>query len=239
MIRQILFTLLVVFLVGVKASAQENTEDSQNTQAPDKSPIYWLYDAHYRMAIQYNDYAEAKSALYNLILLEPQNDSLRFNLAYLYFDSRKYPSTILVCRDILAINPNNLGALDLSGASYENLGLKDKALASYEKLYMASTDINTLYKMAFLQYDLKKYNECIVNVDILLENENINDSKIAYNLENNTTKEFPMKVAVLNLKGLVNKELGNIESAKKAYEDALALSPDFEQAKTNLAELSK
>lgn len=237
--RSILLIVLAIFIGGMSAIAQEKEQDTTSGQQPDKSPIYWLYDAHYRMAVKYNDYAEAKSALYNLIVIEPQNDSLRFNLAYLYFDSRTYPSTILVCRDILAKNPNNLGALELSGAAYEGLGLKDKALASYEKLYMASTDINTLYKMAFLQYDLKKYNECNVNVDILLENENLDSSKVTYSLEDNTTKEFPMKVAVLNLKGLVNKELGNIDSAQKAYEDALAIAPDFEQAKSNLEELTK
>ena len=92
--------------------------------------------------------------------------------------------------------------------------------------------------MAFLQYDLKKYAECQVNVDILLENAEIEKSNVVFQLDK-TTKKYPMKVAVLNLKGLVNKQLGNIDVAKKAYEDALAISPDFDQAKTNLTELSK
>lgn len=237
--RQTLLLILAIFLGGINAKAQEKNQESGSAKAPDKSPIYWLYDAHYRMAVQYNDYMEAKSALYNLILLEPQNDSLRFNLAYLYFDAGKFPSTIMACRDILAISPNNLGALELSGAAYENLGLKDKALADYEKLYMASSDVNTLYKMAFLQYDLKKFNESSVNVDILLENEKLSEAKIVFPIDKNNTKEYPMKVAVLNLKGLVNKELGNIDIAKKAFEDALVIAPDFEQAKTNLVDLNK
>ncbi|MCB0495900.1 MAG: tetratricopeptide repeat protein [Cyclobacteriaceae bacterium] len=238
--RSILMLLIAAFIIGIKANAQDvKGEQSESPETLDKSPIYWLYDAHYRMAIQYNDFAEAKSALYNLIILEPQNDSLRFNLAYLYFDAGKYPSAVLTCRDVLAINPNNLGALELSGASYENLGLKDKALASYEKLYMATTDINTLYKMAFLQYDLKKYNECNVNVDILLENNEVGSTKVVFQTKDKISKEYPMKVAVLNLKGLVNKELGNNEEAKKAFEQALAIAPDFEQAKTNLDELNK
>lgn len=241
--RQIMKTTLLITLViffgGINARAQDKNKESDNPQTLDKSPIYWLYDAHYRMAIQYNDYAEAKSALYNLVLLEPQNDSLRFNLAYLYYDAGKYPSAIMACRDILAANPDNLGALELSGAAYENLGLKDKALTSYEKLYMASSDINTLYKMAFLQYDLKKYNESNVNADIILENEKLDDTKLVFPVGKNETKEFPMKVAVLNLKGLINQELGNIDVARKAFQDALTLSPDFEQAKTNLEALDK
>lgn len=236
------YTLGILILIGILFLGKDVLAQSDSTKQatqPSKSPIYWLYDAHYRMAIQYNDYAEAKSALYNLILLEPQNDSLRYNLAYLYYDAGKYPSVILACRDILQINPNNLGALNLSGASYENLGLKDKALLDYEKLYMATSDISTLYKMAFIQYELKKFNECSVNVDILLESQDMEKATVVFQTNDKKEKEYPMKVAVLNLKGLVNNQLGNKDIAKKAFEDALAISPDFEQAKSNLESLNK
>ena len=227
---------LSIFLLSLSVnSIAQEAEQKPN----EKAAIYWLYDAHYRLAIQYNDFAEAKSALYNLVLLEPQNDSLRYNLAYIYFDANQYPSTILACKDILATNPNHLGALELSGISFENLGLKDKALPNYEKLFMLSSNLNSLYKMAFLQYDLKKYAECTVNIDILLENSELEKANIVFTDDNNTSKEYPMKVAVLNLKGLVNKEVGNNELAKKAFEEALAISPDFQLAITNLEELSK
>lgn len=226
--------LIIVLSLSINSFAQ-NQEQTSN----DKSAIYWLYDAHYRMAIQYNDFAEAKSALYNLVLLEPQNDSIRYNLAYIYFDAGQYPSTILACKDILALNPNHLGALELSGVSFENLGLKDKALPNYEKLYMLSSNLNSLYKMAFLQYDLKKYAECSVNIDILLEHPEVETASVVFSDENNASKEYPMKVAILNLKGLVNKEVGNRDLAKKSFEAALAISPDFILAKSNLEELSQ
>jgi len=230
--------LLLLLTFAFQGFAQEEVATQEN-QENTKSPIYWLYDGHYRLAIKYNDFAEAKSALYNLILLEPQNDSLRYNLAYAYFDARQYPSTIMVCKDILAFKSNHLGALELSAISFENLGLKDKALPNYEKIYMASSSLNALYKMAFLQYDLKKYAECGVNIDILLAHEQLQDAMIVLTDENNESEEYPMKVAVLNLKGMVNKETGNNAEAKKAYEEALAISPDFELAKSNLAELDK
>ncbi len=231
---------LLLFLLSFSVQGfSQNEEPTQKEKGNDKSPIYWLYDGHYRLAIKYNDYTEAKSALYNLVLLEPTNDSLRYNLAYTYFDSRQYPSTIMVCKDILAFNPNHLGALELSAISFENLGLKGKALPNYEKIYMTSSSLNALYKMAFLQYDLKKYAECEVNIDILLIHEQLQDAMIVVTDENEESKEYPMKVAVLNLKGMVNKEIGNNAEAKKAYEEALVISPDFKLAKSGLAELAK
>ena len=48
-----------------------------------------------------------------------------------------------------------------------------------------------------------------------------------------------MKVAVLNLKGLLNKEVGNMELAKQAFQDALNIAPDFSLAKSNLDALDK
>lgn len=229
-----LIALLLLF--SLKSMAQNEDVDSKPVGG-DKSPIYWLYDGHYRLAIQYNDYAEAKSALYNLILLEPQNDSLRYNLAYMYYDAGQNPSTIMVCKDILDHDPNNLSALELSAISFENLGLKDKSLPKYEKIYMLSSNLNALYKMAFLQFDLKKFAESGVNIEILLEHPELKEAKVVFTDENQTSKEYPMKVAVLNLKGLVNKEIGNMELAKKAFEEVLAISPDFVLAKTNLDSL--
>jgi tetratricopeptide (TPR) repeat protein len=230
--------LLILLTFSLQGFGQAN-DKSTTEKSNEKSPIYWLYDAHYRLGIQYNDYAEAKSALYNLVLLEPQNDSLRYNLAFMYFDAGQYPSTILVCKDILGHNDSHLGALEITAVSFENLGLKDKALTKYEKLFMVSSSLNALYKMAFLQYDLKKFSESSVNIDMLLEKKELSEAKIVFTDENKKSKEYPMKVAVLNLKGLVNKELGNKEKAKKAFEAALALAPDFVLAKTNLANLTK
>lgn len=230
--------LLLVMSLSLSSFAQSDVP-STTEKGSNKSPIYWLYDAHYRMAIQYSDYAEAKSALYNLVLLEPENDSLRYNLAYMYFDDSKFASTILACNDITAINPNHLGALELSAISFENLGLKDKALAKYEKLFMVTSNLSALYKMSFLQYDLKKYAEATVNIDMLLEHKDIGEANVVFSDEDNTKKEYPMKVAVLNLKGLVNVAVGNKEIAKQAFNDALAIAPDFKLAKSNLDELVK
>jgi Tfp pilus assembly protein PilF len=55
--------------------------------------------------------------------------------------------------------------------------------------------------------------------------------------DNKSSKEYPIKVAVLNLKGLVAKDSGDSAGAKKLFEQALALAPDFAQAKENLSSL--
>ena len=46
-----------------------------------------------------------------------------------------------------------------------------------------------------------------------------------------------MKVAVLNLKGLIKQDTGDKVTAKKIFAEALAISPDFIAAKENLAKI--
>ena len=91
--------------------------------------------------------------------------------------------------------------------------------------------------MAFLQYDLKKFDEALVNVNAVLSKENLEEVKLLFSFDNETQKEYSMRVPALNLKGLVNQELGNNEEAKKAFEAALVIAPDFKFAKDNLDKL--
>lgn len=224
---------ILVIGLNVKAMAQDSTTVDQK-----KPTVYWLFDNNYRLATRYNDFAEARSSLYSLITIEPQNDSLLYNLAYLYYDNQVYPSAILVCMDLLKLKPNHLGALEMSAVCYENLGIKDKALANYEKLYMATDDVKTLYKMANLQYDLKKYEESAVNVDILMSKNDLDKDSLVFQMDDKKQKEFSLKIATLNLKGLVLAAQGKNDEAMKAYNDALALAPDFVFAKKNLEKLT-
>lgn len=214
-------------------------QDSTNVQQDGRPSIYWLFHNNYNLAQKYNDMAEAKSALYSLINIEPQNDSLKFSLAYMYFDNQQYPSTILVCIDILARNPQHAPSLEMTAISYENLGLKEKALLNYEKLYHATDNIETLYKLTFVQYELERYGECDVNIDILINNSEIDDKTMVFQLSDTEQKEFPLRVAILNLMGLVKKAQGDKAEAREAFNRVLAIAPDFVFATNNLAELDK
>lgn len=226
---------LLLFTIAFSLKAQ----DSTNVQQDGRPAIYWLYHNNYNLATRYNDMVEAKSALYSLINIEPQNDSLKFSLAYMYFDSQQYPSTILVCMDILARNPQHPPSLEMTAISYENLGLKEKALTNYEQLYLATDNIETLYKLTFVQYELERYGECDVNIDILINNSEIDDKSMVFQLSDAEQKEFTLRVAILNLMGLVKKGQGDIAGAREAFNRVLAIAPDFVFATNNLAELDK
>jgi tetratricopeptide (TPR) repeat protein len=216
-------------------SAQQAAQQPQASQP--QNPMITHFLTKFNVAMRFNDQDAARGALYDLIVANPANDSLFLNLAMMYYENQKYPSTILVCQELLARNAKNTTAIELSAASYEGLNLMDKSLQHYETLYLQTNSYPTLYKMAFLQYDLKRFKECAATSDILLSKKEADELKVSYQIAENKTKEFPIKVAILNLKGMIARENGDKIGAKKLFEQALAIAPDFPQAKENLGKL--
>jgi len=214
-------------------------QDSTKVEQDNRPAIYWFYHNNFNLATRYSDLAEAKSALYSLINLEPQNDSLKFNLAYMYFDTKQYASSILVCMDVLALNPQHAPSLEMTAISYEELGLKEKALLNYEQLYLLTDNIETLYKLTFIQFDLKRYGECEVNIEILMKHPEIDNKTMVFQISETEQKEFSLRVAVLNLQGLVKKDQGDLAGARESWNSVLAIAPDFIFATNNIAELDK
>lgn len=223
------------------AKPTTQTEPDKKPQEQEKVAVNPLTEHFYKKyvtALRWNDYEVAKDALYDLIMENPQNDSLIFNLAYYYYENQNYASSVLVSQQLLARNPKNTGALEISAVGYEYMGVPDRSLQNYESLYLLTNKITILYKMAFLQHNLKRYAECLTSIDILLTHKDLDGTKVVFNDAESKEKEYPMKVAVINLKGLaVLEHLGDKAAAKKLFEEALAISPDFVSAKQNLAKV--
>jgi tetratricopeptide (TPR) repeat protein len=217
--------LFLFSLMSLAAFAQQNVKESET---------YKTNMQVYQTAVKYNDLAVAKDALYRLISLEPSNVSLLDSLAYMYYDNSNFVSTILVSKDIIAKDPKNVNARELTAISFQNLGLKDKALEQYESLYLLNNNINTIYQIAFLQYELKRFKEAKTSIDIILESKGLEDQRVVHATSEKTQQEVPMKASILNLKGLIDIENGNKEDAKLNFENALKLAPEFEHPKENL-----
>jgi len=243
-----------MFLGVVDASAQRKKNTKENEEKPVEvtppaepkpaenkpmDPLLTHFYKKYALASRWNDAQVAKNALYDMIAINPESDSIIFNLAYFYYENRQYASATLVSQELLARDGKNQDYLELSAASFEALGILDRSLQNYETLYLLSNSTLTLYKIAFMQFDLKRFEESLTNVEILLTKPDVETYDIGFNDSNNQQKDFPMKLAILNLKGLNLQEKGDKAGAKKIFEDIIKEAPDFQPAITNLAELNK
>ena len=156
---------LLIFILVIISFSNSWAQDAKT------SPAYQQQKTVYELGKKYGDVTTSRNALYNLVALDPSDASLLDSLAYMYYEYQQYTSCLLVCLDILKINPDHLAALEMSAVSYENIGLKDKALTAYESIYLRNNSIYTLYRIAVLQYDLDRPGESITNIKILLEKE--------------------------------------------------------------------
>jgi tetratricopeptide (TPR) repeat protein len=231
--KNLIALLFFLIIIPFAASAQSQNEIRNSTS-------YKINRGIYNRAVKYNDYDNAITALYGMCVVEPQNDSLLFAMEYLYYNNRNYISAIMVANDVLLLNAGNIAAQEMKAVSLEQVGAKDKALDEYESLYLKNNNnVNYLYKAAFLQYELKRYKESKTNVEILLSNKTIDSLVITLPKGESGQQEIPIKASLHNLKGLIEQAQGNKDEAKKEFDAALAITPDFSFAKQNLDALLK
>lgn len=213
------FTIIAVFSFDLQAQNEAQIERAKQK---------------YSKSIKYNDFAIAKDAIYDLIILEPSNTSYLDSLAYMYFEFNQYASAALVGRDALKRNPNNQMMLQISAKSLDQLGALDQSLKMYQKLYTISDDGFVLYEVIQKQFALEKYDDAKINTELLLGKRIVEGSRVYAEDEAGNEIEVPFKAVIINLQGMIARRQGDEESAKKYFNSALTIAPNYALPKENL-----
>ena len=192
----------------------------------------------YKSALKNYDLQTATIALYNMQALKPERTDLNDSLAIIYFTSEKYAQAYFVANGIVTADPKRNDMLEMVAVSQQNLGMVKESLASYEKLYSAGKSVYYLYEMAILQYQLKRFGECIASLDQILANADADKQKVNIRGQQ-SSQDVPMKAAAYNVKGICALEVNQPDAAKQNFNKAIELFPDFVAAKGNLETLAK
>lgn len=229
--NSILAGLVLIVLTSVFNESAGQNKEIQNTQ------LYKLFQMKYVFGMKYNDGEVAKDALYSMIAMDPNDDSLKMSLCYYYFDQNQFASSLFVSRDLLARFPDNIDALKINAMSLENMGARDKAIEAYETLYLKTNDIGVLYQVALMQFEMDRYAECSTNLDIIIKNPQAKTMKLSFNKSETEQQEVSLEAASYNMKGMLENQQGNKEEAKKNLQKAIELEPEFTLASQNLADI--
>jgi tetratricopeptide (TPR) repeat protein len=124
--------------------------------------------------------------------------------------------------------------LQVAAQSFDQLGAIDQSLKMYQRLYNLSDDAFVLFEIANQQYELKNYDEAMINTELLLGKSVVNNNMVVVKNAENKEIQVPFKAVVYNLQGLIARAQGNEESAKKYFNSALELAPDYALVKENL-----
>ncbi|WP_288369492.1 tetratricopeptide repeat protein [uncultured Algoriphagus sp.] len=224
---------LFAFVLSIGYAKAQSADSTVQMDPKDKIALNIQDQASYQLAMRYNDPELAKSALYRLIVRNPENLRYQELLGSLYFELGQSTSAALVAMDILEVNDRNIGALEIAAYSLEQVGALDRALPHYESLHLLTGDNFSLYKSAFLQYSLKRYEEALNSTNMLIKNAKA-DEKIGFPKSQTETQEVSIKAAALNLKGMIYLDQGSKSEATTAFQEAIELDPAFDLAKENL-----
>ncbi|MBL0309417.1 MAG: hypothetical protein IPP77_07025 [Bacteroidetes bacterium] len=192
----------------------------------------------YHQAMKRYDLQTATVAMYNMIALKPTQLELNDSLALLYFGQERYPQSYLLGEEILKTNPEKTGIRELVASSKQNLGMLKESLAEYEKLYKDTKSLFFLYQAATLQYQLKRFGECVASLEQILSSPETTKQKVTIRTQSGA-QEVPMNAAALNIRGICAMELNQPDAAKSNFIKALEIYPEFALAKGNLESLDK
>jgi tetratricopeptide (TPR) repeat protein len=225
---------LLILVICASTSFAQTTDSVAPKLDPNTKKVLNIQDqSAYQLAMRYNDFQAAKDKLFSLIIRNPEDLRYPELLGSLYFENEMATSAALVALDILQVNDKSIGSLEIAAFSLEQLGALDRALPHFERLYLLTGDNFSLYKSAFIQYNLKKYQEAMNSVNMLSKNTKPDD-KIGFPISQTETQEIGMKAAAMNLKGMIYLDQGSKAEAKTAFEEAIQLEPNFNLAKENL-----
>jgi len=232
--KKLVFTLLIS-VVAYASSAQ-----SQEIAPGDSIPWELRKQSFiYSTANVFNDPLVARIALYNLLAENPGNVALYDSLALSYLQFNQNASAALAAQQAIRINPNDMFATEIAATALEQIGAKDRALGFYEKMYLSNQDINTLYKVSFLQYELQRYTEAETSLDIIINDETSKETQIVFPTTDRQGQEVPLTVAAYRIKAMMEEAKGNTEVAKAKYLEVLEMLPGFQVVQQQLRELTQ
>lgn len=226
-------------LSNTNAYGQKTTkEPPPTTSSFDTKAMNEHYLSIYNLAISYGDYASASNAVYGILSMDTSNIAWKDTLASLMFARGALDQCKKLAKEVYDIDNANLRMLELLAVSEQGLGNAKESLEYYEKLYPQTQQLFHLYQIATLQFGLQRLGECSVNLQKIIADPNAEKETVSINIGQGYQQQVPYKAAALNIAGVIARSVNDNENAKKAFEEALKIFPDFVLAKGNLDDMN-
>jgi len=187
----------------------------------------------YKKALELADLNSAASAVLDILTMNENETHWQDSLALIYLNQQNFVSSASLAQQVLDKNPENMFMREISAYSFQGLGAAKQALEDYEKLYVANKNIQHGYQIATLQFNLGRFTECMTTLNEVGSHPEAGESNVSLTFGNEQQK-VPVSAAVLNMKGVVSKELNKKDEAIQFFEAAIKSFPEFALAKGNL-----
>ena len=195
-----------------------------------------LSKKNYARAMRYGDMMEAKASLFNLIELDSVagGPNYKDSLISLYFSTQSYVNAILLGREMLKVDAKNVRVLSMLAASEQSMGLPKESLEHYETLFGITQDLNQMYQIATINYQLERMGECKAALERILSESKADKETVYISYSERQGQDVPLKAAAWNIKGFVCSNAKDEVGAKECFNKAIQIFPEFALAKANL-----
>lgn len=231
--------ILLSFLIFAGSSAQTKVKSTSAPAGKSTAPSQDFDEQVYRKAMSFGDYEVAKSALFNMVVRNPDSLNYLDSLITLYFSLGQMTQCIFSGNQYMLKDTTNLSVMEMVALSYSQLNKNKESLEIYERMFHRTGNIYYAYQTAVQQFYLKRIGECNQMIDIIVNDPKAETEKITISVDQSTQQQVPLKAAALNMRGIILKELNMADKAREAFEESLKVMPDFALAKGNLELLNK
>ena len=186
----------------------------------------------YQFALNNGDISSAITAVNNLVQTQG-GETYKDSLAILYSQAGMAIPAGRLAKELFDKDNRKTNMLEILAAAYEATGDAKNAIDSYEKLFARSNSMIDGYRLAMLQYGIKRLAEAQSTIQKTLQCQEIKDAYLPFPIDKNQNQNVPLKAAAYNLQGLISFELKDNTAAKQAFDNALAIMPEFTIATQN------
>jgi tetratricopeptide (TPR) repeat protein len=216
-----LFPFVVAFFMILTTSAQDNAGMKKH------------FLKVYSQALNYNDAATAINALQNYIAID-SGIAYKDTLSILYFTTKSYYSALILSEEVYKAMPKNVDAMARAAECYDELGDPKTAVGLFEQVVKANPNPYHFYKLAVSQYQIKRTAEAEASARMVLADTSAKRIGVPFTSMDGSQQAVPVNAAAANLIGVLRMDVKNYADAKKYFQDALTMYPQFSGAKGNL-----
>lgn len=247
MMKQVVFAAVVASAATLATSCVNTAAEVALTDAEREawSATFAEPEAHaleirlYDQGKRIGDAAIQFDALHAMLAREPENVHVKDSMAVLYFQSRMYGQSMVLTNDLIEHDATSPRYLEMRAVSQNSLGMLEDALASYEALLAVDPNPYYGYQIATLQYGLNRFDLAEASVDNMLAAD-LSQERVNINIADGRSQTVPMKAALLNIKGVLRKDVhADLEQAEQYFELAMAEAPNFVLANNNMAAMRR
>ena len=217
-----------------------NALNAQKKNTPSfKEKTFDLAYAKYKNALKILDYNTAINATHEILAVVPEKINFKDSLLALYYTSNKPTNSVLLAKEMVKEGNTNPTTYEILATTYQKAGMLKESLEYYEKIQAINKDLFYEYQIATIQFNLGRLQECATSLNSIINNPEAKNATIKMDYEKETSQNVPFSAAAFNVFGVLSQQLKEEEQAKKYFENALKIFPEFILSKNNLEILNK